>query len=200
MGRAVAPLFALAAMLSATGCGGSASKGGDKAEDARMGGEGRSGRDDVYEAAKAKARAKTARLIETSTTYPRPADDPDIYAGGKDNRIAMFDRKTGDFLLTRMADRERFLMDFDYMTRDGELVCTFATQFGGGIAQDWQTYPVRVYAVEEADRPPSEAREGRKCISIKRFAEFLTAFPDFSEGPKHDFVVIDAPRMPGEYL
>lgn len=196
MGRAVAPLFALAAMLSATGCGEKASKG---AEGARMGGEGRSGRNDVYEASKARARVAIARLIETSKTYLRPSQGPDIYAGGVDNRIAMFDRKTGDYLLTRTVDRERFLMDFDLMTKDGELVCTIKTQFGGGIALDWQVYPVRVYDIREITQS-SDADGNRKCISVQRFAKFLTAFPDFSEGPKHNFVVIDAPRTSGEYL
>ena len=154
----------------------------------------------MQEDRKAKARESVAKLIGTSKTYPRPPADPDIYWTGKDNRIAMVDRKTGDYLLSSGGDNEDMLVSFQYMTRDDKLVCTFKTQWAGGFQMKWQTMPIKVFEVIEADQQTIETRSARGRISVERFAEFMAAFPDFANNPERDFVVIDAHQERGEDL
>lgn len=155
---------------------------------------------DMYEEQKKKARQRTIRLIETSKTYPRPPADPNIYWTGKGNKIAMVDRKTGDYLLCDGWDHENLIMTLSYMTKDDQLVCWFNTQWGGGYGMEWERYPIRVFGVGEAKHQTDAVRAARKRITLERLAEFMAAFPDYARNPEKDFVIFDAPREPGERL
>jgi hypothetical protein len=200
MGRRVAKVLAAVAILSVAGCGKSPRHGTRQAEGARMGGQDKPWWQDRYDQQKAKARERTARLLQASKSYPRPRTDPDIVLSGVGNQVALVDRKTGDYLLAQSGDQERMLLDFLYMTKEGKLVCGFKTQMSGGFAMKWEAYPIRVYAVVEADQQTDEIRAARRRISLERFAEFMTAFPTFAKNPELEFVVFEAPREPGERL
>jgi hypothetical protein len=200
MGRRVAELLAVGATLSMTGCGKTPGQGAREAESARMGSQDKPWWHDMVEQQQANARASTTKLIETSRTYRRPATNPDIYSTGKGNRIAMVDRTTGDYLLSSGGDNENLVVSFDYMTKDDKLVCTFKTQWAGGFRMKWQVMPIRVFAIIETNQQTDEVHAARQRISIAKFAEFMAASPDFSNNPERDFVVIDAPREPGEQL
>lgn len=126
--------------------------------------------------------------------YVRPPRDPAIIWKGIDGRIALVDTRTGDYFHAQTTDRERRLSDYRFFTKNGKLVCIFMTQDGSGTyAKKWKQFPIRVVHIEEAKIQSPEVRAARKRISIKRFAEFLTADPDFADNPSSQFVVIDAP-------
>lgn len=154
---------------------------------------------DMYQEQKAKAREWTLQLIKESKTYPRPPANPDIYWTGKGNKIAMVDRKTGDYLMALGSDVENHKLSFIYRTQDETFVRGFNTQWGGGYyGMTWEAFPIRVYGIVESDEKTDAVRAALPRISMERFAEFIAAFPDFAEHPERDFVVFVAPRRPGE--
>jgi hypothetical protein len=112
----------------------------------------------------------------------------------------MVDRQAGDYLLSSLGDNENLIVSFYYMTKSDEPVCTFKTQWAGGVRSKWSVMPIRVLAIADSDKQTDEIRAARERISISKFAEFMAAFPDFSNNPGRDFVIIDAPQGPGELL
>jgi hypothetical protein len=155
----------------------------------------------IYDEQQRWKRDRMRELVKTRPTYLRPKNDPDIYLSSMDNRTAMVDTKTGDFIIGQETDRERMIRDYRFTTKSGKLVCIFMVQVGTG-AQGTKSDPVpyRVFHIEESATQTPEVKEARKRISFQRFAEFMTAFPDYAEDSSRQFVVIDAPLEEGEQL
>jgi hypothetical protein len=187
----IAGLIGLVAMLSATACSNQSRRNTNETESARMGDDEKPWWHDMMEKQKARSRERVAKLIENSKIYRRPPADPEIYASGKGNRIAIVDRTTGYYLLSTAGD-ENLMLVFNYMTNEDKLVCSFKTQWGGGYRMEWDAYPIRVYDVIHPGQALDGTRAARGCISIERFAQFMSAHPDLNN-PEKDFVVIDAP-------
>jgi hypothetical protein len=190
----------LGPVLLTAGCSEDWSRGQAGVEKTRMAGEEKPWWHDMYEEEKVKSRERTATLIQGSKTYHRPPADPHIHLSSYNNNIKLIDTKTGDYIVVYNADRERLLFDLAYMTRDDIFVCGFKTQMSAGFGMDWQSYPIRVYGIVEAEQQTDTIRSSRKRVSLHRLAEFMTKFPTFVDNPDLDFVLFDAPREPGERL
>ena len=123
--------------------------------------------------------------------YMQPPSDPNIVWRGIDNKIALIDEKSGDMVLSQVADRERRIMHLAYVTKDRELVRTFMTQWGGGTyARRWKVFPIRVWNIEEARKLTPDAEAALPRATLEHFAQFMASWPNFGDTP---FMLIDAP-------
>jgi hypothetical protein len=130
-------------------------------------------------------------LIKTAPTYFQPTRDTGIIYKPRDNKIAVEEQSTGDFII---AHGQRELMDLHFTTKSGKTASIFRTKFGSRVIVDGISLrPIRVFKILNSKFEDDEVIEARKRMSFKRLAEYMTAFPQFADYPDHKFVIIDAP-------
>jgi hypothetical protein len=148
-----------------------------------------------------KARARTIELMSASKTYPRPPRDLDMVWTSIGGKIGIVDKRSGDVLLHVGATTAERTNSFQFTSKAGDVVRTFYTQWGAGYFGEWDSLPIRVFAIKDAT-PSKAATAGNaeEVIPLSRLAKFLSSHPAFVNTPDKQFILFEALAGEGERL
>lgn len=149
-----------------------------------------------FDETKERARARTLALMANARLYPQPPRDPRIVWNKREDKVTIVDAATGDMLVHVGSGREARTDSFQFRTSSGQVVREFHAESGGGYFMPWDTLPIRVYAISDADAEGDAMEAAGERMSLERLALFLASHPMFADDPSGRFVIFETSGPP----